>query len=362
MERMAGLVEFAWWWSSGMAFLFVGSLYMLPASLRGMPRNASAHIKGRIGSLTVACLICCGLTVWLLPEGGGTIVGPALTSLGVRFDISLVTAVFVPLIVASTLFIGPLFERAVLFIKHPRPRQNPPWSSVALRNLVLGSHADEDTLVVLRALVFAPIFEEIVFRACMLPLLCRSGSTCTTVVLGSPLLFGIAHLHHAVQSLRDGVAPVQVAAVVTLQTFYTSLFGIFANFVFLRTGHLAAVVVLHAFCNNMGFPAPECGEKWSRAYDYRHGASLQLCVPPLLHSSPLLSSQRTCPDRAPSAICSAQLSPPCILLELGLSRSSCGRMFFLLTPIMGRPCGSNAESFKIQIEEKMAKVLLFSLS
>jgi prenyl protein peptidase len=32
------------------------------------------------------------------------------------------------------------------------------------------------------------------------------------------------------------------------------MFGWFATFVFLRTGHLAAAAAVHAFCNLMGFP------------------------------------------------------------------------------------------------------------
>ena len=261
-----------------MVCVFVGSLYMLPWSLRKLPRNAPAHIKGRIGSLTAACVVCCGLTVWLL--AGAATAGAAASAerapsiaawLGIRLD-GLVAAMIVPTLVAATLFLGPLAERSILFWASP-PGRKP---GLALRELLLGSHADEDTLVMLRAVVFAPLFEELVFRSCMLPLLCQSGSTCTRVVLVSPLLFGIAHLHHAFNSLQEGNPVGQVVAVVALQTFYTSLFGIFANFVFLRTGHLAAVVVLHAFCNNMGFPAPECMQEYSRAYPYRYGMSLSM--------------------------------------------------------------------------------------
>jgi prenyl protein peptidase len=35
---------------------------------------------------------------------------------------------------------------------------------------------------------------------------------------------------------------------------YTTLFGMYAVFLFLRTGHIVAPCVAHAFCNAMGFP------------------------------------------------------------------------------------------------------------
>lgn len=41
---------------------------------------------------------------------------------------------------------------------------------------------------------------------------------------------------------------------VGVQFSYTTLFGTYAAFLFLRTGHLAAPVAAHIFCNVMGFP------------------------------------------------------------------------------------------------------------
>ena len=35
---------------------------------------------------------------------------------------------------------------------------------------------------------------------------------------------------------------------------YTTLFGMYAAFLFVRTGHLLAPCMAHAFCNLMGFP------------------------------------------------------------------------------------------------------------
>lgn len=39
-----------------------------------------------------------------------------------------------------------------------------------------------------------------------------------------------------------------------LQLAYTTLFGGYATFLYLRTGSLLGVILVHAFCNWMGFP------------------------------------------------------------------------------------------------------------
>ncbi|XP_052621791.1 CAAX prenyl protease 2 [Lactuca sativa] len=43
--------------------------------------------------------------------------------------------------------------------------------------------------------------------------------------------------------------------VVGFQLGYTVIFGLYASFLFVRTGHIAAPLVSHVFCNFMGLPA-----------------------------------------------------------------------------------------------------------
>ena len=38
------------------------------------------------------------------------------------------------------------------------------------------------------------------------------------------------------------------------QFAYTTVFGIYSAFLFVRTGHLTGCVIVHGFCNFMGFP------------------------------------------------------------------------------------------------------------
>ena len=76
------------------------------------------------------------------------------------------------------------------------------------------------------------------------------------LIFMTPLYFGIAHVHHFYEfRLTHPDTPLIPAMLRTvLQFSYTSLFGFFAAFVYLRTGNLAAVIIAHSFCNWMGLP------------------------------------------------------------------------------------------------------------
>jgi len=102
--------------------------------------------------------------------------------------------------------------------------------------------------VAFRNLVVAPLTEEIVFRGCIVSALSESTDLSpTSVALAAPLFFGSAHLHHAALRLRNN-EPIGVVAIGTAFQFaYTSLFGSYASYAYLRTKSIAAVVVSHAF-------------------------------------------------------------------------------------------------------------------
>lgn len=78
----------------------------------------------------------------------------------------------------------------------------------------------------------------------------------TKTVFLSPVIFGLAHLHHFYEfRISHPHVPVSTSVLRSLlQLTYTSLFGAYATFLFLRTGSLLAITVVHAFCNCMGFP------------------------------------------------------------------------------------------------------------
>ncbi len=46
----------------------------------------------------------------------------------------------------------------------------------------------------------------------------------------------------------------QALLAVLVQLSYTSIFGAYASFIFIRGGHIAAAIAAHIFCNFMGLP------------------------------------------------------------------------------------------------------------
>lgn len=90
--------------------------------------------------------------------------------------------------------------------------------------------------VAFRNLAFAPVVEELVFRSCVAAALGAGGAGFTARVWVSPLFFGVAHLHHAVEELRKGRLCSRVAVFVLAQATYTTLFGAYATFLLLATG------------------------------------------------------------------------------------------------------------------------------
>ncbi|CAG5872296.1 unnamed protein product [Menidia menidia] len=104
----------------------------------------------------------------------------------------------------------------------------------------------------LRNQVVAPLTEELVFRGAMLPMLLPCAGP-TAAVLTAPLFFGVAHFHHIIEQRRLGKDSMSVILLVAgLQFLYTTVFGAFPAFVFLRTGHLVGPVLCH--CNSQGLP------------------------------------------------------------------------------------------------------------
>eukprot|EP00804_Cyclotella_cryptica_P007682 CCRYP_001316-RA/>CCRYP_001316-RA protein AED:0.45 eAED:0.46 QI:0/-1/0/1/-1/0/1/0/140 len=102
----------------------------------------------------------------------------------------------------------------------------------------------------------------------MLPPLLSSGFSPSNASWIAPLFFGVAHLHHFYiqRNSREWNSLVMGLA---LQWGYTTLFGAYASLVFIRTGSLWAVVVIHSFCNYMGLPQLQFLNSRSVLYEYR---------------------------------------------------------------------------------------------
>ncbi|KAJ4970736.1 hypothetical protein NE237_003835 [Protea cynaroides] len=106
-----------------------------------------------------------------------------------------------------------------------------------------------------RNYLVAPLTEELVFRACMIPLLLCGGFGTYKVILLSPIFFSLAHLNHFLELYcHQKYTFIKASMIVGLQLGYTVIFGCYASFLFMRTGHLLAAIVTHVFCNMMGLP------------------------------------------------------------------------------------------------------------
>jgi prenyl protein peptidase len=101
-----------------------------------------------------------------------------------------------------------------------------------------------------------PVSEELVWRSFIVPLHVLGHFSEKQIVFLTPLYFGIAHLHHLYEfRITHGEVPLFVAVLRSLFQFaYTSLFGFFATFVYLRTGNVYTCILAHTFCNWMGLP------------------------------------------------------------------------------------------------------------
>ncbi|XP_026686907.1 CAAX prenyl protease 2 [Diaphorina citri] len=125
------------------------------------------------------------------------------------------------------------------------------WSSPLTRCPFWWSNVND--LMWVRNYIVAPLSEEFTFRACMLPLLLQVFKP-NTAIFVAPLFFGAAHLHHLMERLQSGMSWRHALLISCFQFSYTSLFGGYSAFLFVRTGHFVAPFLAHAFCNHMGFP------------------------------------------------------------------------------------------------------------
>eukprot|EP00457_Paulinella_chromatophora_P012971 gb/GEZN01013230.1/.p1 GENE.gb/GEZN01013230.1/~~gb/GEZN01013230.1/.p1 ORF type:complete len:301 (-),score=22.91 gb/GEZN01013230.1/:103-1005(-) len=231
-----------------LAMSYVGSLYVWKDSSR-TNRDDPSVIKRRFLSVTMAS--CLSPFILLLFDHSNDTAsysgdGPSLlTLIGIRFPGFLV-ALWLPLFLTSLLFSGTIYLLCLNGMLRP---------SVLTRSLSATWQDSQKLLIFLRNYLVGPLSEEVVFRGVMLPLLVSAKWGFAVQLLASPLFFGLAHLHHLFNLVRSMHYTTQQAMfVVAFQLFYTTVFGLYASFLFLRTGQLVAPVLSHIFCNFMGFP------------------------------------------------------------------------------------------------------------
>lgn len=140
----------------------------------------------------------------------------------------------------GTLFAGPLIQN---FLQSPTLEEQ------------LQQQEPPSLLLSFRTLIAAPITEEIVYRACLVPLLINFCETEAKLVFTVPLFFGVAHTHHLFEKIFILNQDVKFSIIQTIvQLTYTTIFGAMSTFFYLRTAHLPAVIAMHSMCNYFGLP------------------------------------------------------------------------------------------------------------
>lgn len=94
------------------------------------------------------------------------------------------------------------------------------------------------------------------FRSAIIPLHILAKVSPGHIVFTTPLYFGIAHIHHFYEfRLTHPDISILVALLRPVFQFgYTTIFGWYASFIYLRTGSLWAAFLVHSFCNWNGLP------------------------------------------------------------------------------------------------------------
>uniref|UniRef100_A0A3B3IHU8 CAAX prenyl protease 2 n=1 Tax=Oryzias latipes TaxID=8090 RepID=A0A3B3IHU8_ORYLA len=195
-----------------LACLYVGSLYVWCDSL---PRDHQSRIKRRCSSV-------------LLVFG----VSPDVIKTWMHVnDVRVSTQDLLQILVYFFIFVPAALFPILLTVVRPATSKCSPFPDVESWLVCV-----EDA-VWLRNQVGAPLTEELEFREAMLPMLLPCSGA-TGAVFTAPLFFCVG-----------------------MQLLYTTVFGVFTVFIFLRTGlsvicalvcHLVGPVLCHSFCNSQG--------------------------------------------------------------------------------------------------------------
>ncbi|KAL6719602.1 CAAX prenyl protease [Lecanora helva] len=226
--------------------LYVLPFYFSPTTQPSptLSRDAPSVIRARIRFVSTSVAFCSIFTIYLLSIRGHLESTSIAHYLG-WYPIAPSTIGSVTFLTAI-LFTGPLFERAVIDSGWRQWMQGKPLyetlsSWIGWRNLVAG-----------------PITEEVLFRSLLLSLhlLIRPAPSPSTLIFATPLYFGIAHIHHFYEyTLTHPFTPIFPALLRSVFQFgYTTVFGWYTTFLFLRTGNVWGVILVHSFCNWLGLP------------------------------------------------------------------------------------------------------------
>ena len=225
-----------------LSVIFVCSLYIVDPRL---PRSHALTVHRRICAISVLCFIVPVILFLYISYHQNISITSFLYLLGLR-ESGLLAAVFCPPLLVTVLYIGPIFQC---------------WIE---GNNLFGDITSQRKDLILRNYVFAPVAEELIFRACMLLILCPATGEWWAIFI-CPCFFAFAHVHHLIDWYRvnSGISFRKACQITLIQVCYTSFFGVFAGFLFVRTRHLAGLIICHSLCNLLGLPPIESALQYS---------------------------------------------------------------------------------------------------
>lgn len=179
---------------------------------------------------------------------------------GIRTD-HIWQALLFPLSLTALMYAGSLTLKSLLLMNSLREDMNCSgglsfdYIKSISQEVVASMRSIASNVLHWRNYVVAPVTEELVFRACMIPLLLCGGFQKYTVIFLCPIFFSLSHLNHLMDVyIKQKNNWIRASMVIGLQLGYTVVFGSYASFLFIQTGHFLAPVVAHVFCNIMGLP------------------------------------------------------------------------------------------------------------
>lgn len=226
--------------------VYVGSFRLWkPAAVEGRDRDDPVVIRHRLQRISVLCGILVLVVPYVLAQVYG--IGSFGANLVRLFSDGGSTSRAVRDMVGSgglmgVLYMGPIFEYL---------------TDIDVEDLIYDFKTELCTLQGFRDHVFAPFTEELVYRAIVYQLLQPIASD-KKIMLLLPILFGVAHIHHAYELYRTKDLPASIVAFDALvKTTYTTIFGILANYIYFikfESTNLGASTLIHTICNLIGFP------------------------------------------------------------------------------------------------------------
>eukprot|EP01032_Pedospumella_encystans_P008482 gene8482-10065_t len=280
------------------AGLYVGSMYVIPLRVRRLPRDNVVHIKYRLTSVSIATTLSVVIFAIVVPYRK-YLNTTVLEALGLA-PRHLFQSLFLTGFLMSVFYLGPLVSwlhfvwlsreatvlpSGVLVARSHIPSWTKYVTTEVIPNLLtegksVFSGSQLNIWSNIRALIVAPITEEIVFRSITVPSLyialvaapkimlhvssmagLKNGIeyvdfayTPWVVVCLNPLCFGLAHVHHLIEKLNSGANPVSAILSSLVQFTYTSIFGVIATLLLMRTNSVYAAILSHIVCNSVGLP------------------------------------------------------------------------------------------------------------